>query len=61
MKLVTFQDDFVESVGVITDNNKIFNLSSFADIPQTMREILEAGEPAMATIRQKLRRIKKNV
>jgi len=54
MKLVTFQDDFVESVGVITDNNEIFNLSSFADIPQTMREILEAGEPAMATIRQKL-------
>ncbi len=52
MKLVTYQDNFIESVGIITDNNEIFNLSSFANIPHTVREILEAGEPMIKEIEQ---------
>ena len=54
MKLVTYQDNFIESAGIITDNNEIFNLSSFANIPHTVREILEAGEPMIKEIKQRI-------
>ena len=54
MKLVTFQDGFIERVGTITDKDEIFNLSSFDNIPDTVREILEAGEPMTKEVKQTL-------
>ena len=54
MKLVTFQDGFIERVGTITDKDEIFNLSSFDNIPDTVREILEAGEPMIKEVKQTL-------